>query len=155
VHGILKEGVRKALKKGRLTAWHDDTPLPPEFWKHDATIIVDLVIGPFPPELWCENESEVRQLDLTSGGYLVSRTEVLNIWPEPGADPEREHDKLTLLWDFADEMSAANRKQSGWNWLRIMDAFWRGDLGHLVLRYSDSVYGGRGQSLSREQLAGL
>jgi len=36
-----------------------------------------------------------------------------------------------------------------------MDAFWRGDLGHLVLRYSDSVYGGRGQSLSREQLAGL
>jgi hypothetical protein len=39
-----------------------------------------------------------------------------------------ETDKYTLLWDAARETSRNNERGVEWNWLRLMDAFWRGDL---------------------------
>jgi hypothetical protein len=42
--------------------------------------------------------------------------------------PVDEAGRYTLLWDAAAEMSCANGRSHEWNWLRLMDAFWRGDL---------------------------
>lgn len=46
-----------------------------------------------------------------------------------------EADKYTLLWDAAREMSRNNEHDVEWNWLRLMDAFWRGDLAPDGLMY--------------------
>jgi hypothetical protein len=42
--------------------------------------------------------------------------------------PADKADGYTLLWDAAAKMSRANGRSLEWNWLRLMDAFWRGDL---------------------------
>jgi hypothetical protein len=42
--------------------------------------------------------------------------------------PPDEAEEYTLLWDAAAEMSRANVQSVERNWLRLMDAVWRGDL---------------------------
>jgi hypothetical protein len=51
-----------------------------------------------------------------------------------GAPPD-EAEGHTLLWDAAAEMSRANGESLERNWLRLMDAFWRGDLASDGLTY--------------------
>lgn len=75
----------------------------------------------------------------------MSRAEVLSIWPE--TDPNDvmtvdEADEYILLWDAAAKMSAANSENNSRNWLRLMDACWRGDLarGGLLLFYGDPPF---------------
>jgi hypothetical protein len=46
-----------------------------------------------------------------------------------------EADKYTLLWDAAREMSRNNERDVEWNWLKLLDAFWRGDLAPDGLMY--------------------
>jgi hypothetical protein len=42
--------------------------------------------------------------------------------------PAETAEGYTLLWDAATELSRANGRSREWNWLRLMDAFWRGNL---------------------------
>ena len=39
-----------------------------------------------------------------------------------------EAQRCTLLWDLAAERSRSNGRSVEWNWLRLMDRFWEGDL---------------------------
>jgi hypothetical protein len=66
-------------------------------------------------------------------------------------------DKYTLLWDAAAEMSRNNERGVEWNWLRLMDAFWRGDLARsgLVHFYPTGTPGREFVTHDRESLAGL
>ena len=68
-----------------------------------------------------------------------------------------EADKYTLLWDGAAEMSRKNKRGVEWNWLRLMDAFWRGDLARngLVHFYRTGTPGREFVTHDRESLAGL
>ena len=42
--------------------------------------------------------------------------------------PADEAEKYALLWDAAAKMSRVNGHSPGWNWLQLMDAFWRANL---------------------------
>jgi hypothetical protein len=42
--------------------------------------------------------------------------------------PADEAEKHTLLWDAAKDLSRENGRSLEWNWLRLVDAFWREDL---------------------------
>src|SRR4029077_1270821 len=42
--------------------------------------------------------------------------------------PADEAEGHTLLWDAAAEMSRTSGRRPEWSWIRLMDAFWRGDL---------------------------
>ena len=68
-----------------------------------------------------------------------------------------EVDKYTLLWDAAREMSRNNGRDIEWNWLRLIDAFWRGDLARagLVHFYRGSEPGREFVTHNRDALAGL
>ena len=68
-----------------------------------------------------------------------------------------EADKYTLLWDGAAEMSRKNERSVEWNWLRLMDAFWRGDLARngLVHFYPSGKPGREFVTYDRKSLAGL
>jgi hypothetical protein len=37
-------------------------------------------------------------------------------------------DRPVALWDLADECAAKSKKDPTWHWLRMMDAFWNGEL---------------------------
>jgi len=71
--------------------------------------------------------------------------------------PADKADGYTLLWDAAAQMSRANRRSLERNWLRIMDAFWRGDLSPdgLVHFYRGRMRSGEFVVHAREELAGL
>jgi hypothetical protein len=71
--------------------------------------------------------------------------------------PADKAEGYTLLWDAATEMSGANGRSREWNWLRLMDAFWRGDLSPdgLVHFYRGRLRNGEYVVYAREELAGL
>jgi hypothetical protein len=71
--------------------------------------------------------------------------------------PADKADGYTLLWDAAAQMSRANGRGLEWNWLRLMDAFWRGDLSPhgLVHFYRGRMRSGEFVVHTREELAGL
>jgi hypothetical protein len=50
--------------------------------------------------------------------------------------PVEDHDQYALLWDLADEVAGKDRNSVERCWLRIMDAFWSGDLPALFI-FSD------------------
>ncbi len=71
--------------------------------------------------------------------------------------PPDEAEGYTLLWDAADEMPRANGQPPERNWLRLMDAFWRGDLAPNGLTYfcPGSVAGREFFVYDRTVLAGM
>ena len=68
-----------------------------------------------------------------------------------------EADKYTLLWDGAAEMSRKNKRGVEWNWLRMMDGFWRGDLARngFVHFHTAGTPGREFVTHDQESLAGL
>jgi len=71
--------------------------------------------------------------------------------------PADEAEEYTLLWDAAAEMSRNNGHGLNRNWLRLMDAFWRGELASagLVHFYRGAEPGRELGIHDREALAGL
>jgi hypothetical protein len=53
--------------------------------------------------------------------------------PPPNLVPVEHHDRYALLWDLADEMAGKDRNLVERCWLRIMDAFWSGELPTLLI----------------------
>ncbi len=69
-------------------------------------------------------------------GKLMPDDRAALLTPIPGhVRPPGEAEGYTLLWDAAAEMSRANGQSLARNWLRLMDAFWRGDLAPDGLTY--------------------
>jgi hypothetical protein len=46
----------------------------------------------------------------------------------PKIIPHKEHDKFKLLWELADDVAKQDGGTPENSWLRLMDAFWRGEL---------------------------
>ena len=72
-----------------------------------------------PPECPSESPRGVFAREGERGRELLRHRDVM---------PADKAEAYTLLWDAATQMSRANGRSRKWNWLRLMDAFWRGDL---------------------------
>jgi hypothetical protein len=71
--------------------------------------------------------------------------------------PSDEAERYTLLWDAAAEMACSNEQLLERNWLRLIDAFWRGDLASdgLTYFYPAPPAGREFVVLRRDALAGM
>src|SRR5271165_5167906 len=86
--------------------------------------------------------------NLSSNGLDPNNPTVLVTSASAHVMPSDEAERYSLLWDAAAEMTRSNEQSRERNWLRLMDAFWRGDLAPSGLTYFYSAPDGRNSSFT-------
>ncbi len=124
LEGNAEAMLRDAVRQGRLTVFD---------------LKRRIVTGDCPKDSWHK--------------LVVSWEAVLRLWSEQQAHLSNSAN-YTLLWNAAGNMAAKDQQTIERHWLRLMDAFWRGDLSPIGLTYFHPDYpvGSRSVIFSRQQL---
>jgi hypothetical protein len=111
------------LRKGQLTAYKGDKPLPPEFWFDKDWLFVRRASGLF---FWRNALLAVWPPILEIDKSLEALPGWENV--EPKIMTSQGMNEHLLLWDAAFAASRESGQTPEWHWLRLIYAFLQGDL---------------------------